>query len=58
MGVKAEVSSRLTIWSLIQVEYLMIPAPDILGIKCWVLILFQFKPSPTEQYLTRGAARL
>jgi hypothetical protein len=29
----------------------MIPAPDILGIECWVLILFRFKSSPTEQYL-------
>ena len=36
---------------LIQMMYLMIPAPDILGIECWVLILFRFKSSPTEQYL-------
>jgi hypothetical protein len=33
MGVKAEVSSRPTIWSLTQAVYLMIPAPDILGIE-------------------------
>jgi hypothetical protein len=42
MDVKAKVSSRPTIWSLIQVEYSMIPAPDILGIECWVPDYFRF----------------
>jgi hypothetical protein len=38
MGVKAEVSSRPAIWRLTQAVYLMISAPDILGIECRVLI--------------------
>ena len=34
MGDKVDDSSIPNIQSLIQVVYLMIPAPDILGIKC------------------------
>jgi hypothetical protein len=38
MDGKADVSSMPPIWSLIQVVYLMLIAPDILGIECWVSI--------------------